>query len=312
LHPNTVLFTFNSDVFQDRTEAYAVIEKEIGFAKGFRPINLYGNQKRHELIIEAKFRMESDAHKAIKLGFTHKGIQYRGSPSNDGAENKLVRVPLSHLRLSSMSTSKPAQAQSKKTLGEPDNPEQRQLPTPSNSPVKTPVTATYASSVTKNLFKSPVNPLKTAITNTGSLFRSINPGAVVFDLSHIPTTQETMEDALLAIFDKFTPAAIRGHRQIGPKGNAIGILFDPNVARAHRKTATEQGITVNNTELKANTTQSLKTKFTFVKLRNMPLFRTEEVIVRVLSQSMAAFITTSCTSTLQVRKINKWAQGHGG
>ena len=188
-----------------------------------------------------------------------------------------------------MSTSKPAQAQSKKTLGEPDNPEQRQLPIPNNSPVKTPVTATYASSVTKNLFKSPLNPLKTAITNTGSVFRSINPGAVVFDLSHIPTTQETMEDALLAIFDKFSPAAIRGHRQIGPKGNAIEILFDPSVAPAHRKTATEQGITFNNTELKANTRQSLKTKLTFVKLRNMPLFPTEEGIVRVLSQSMAAF-----------------------
>jgi hypothetical protein len=57
LHPNTVLFTFNSDVFKDRTEAYAVIEKEIGFAKGFRPISLYGNQKRHELIVETKFRM---------------------------------------------------------------------------------------------------------------------------------------------------------------------------------------------------------------------------------------------------------------
>jgi hypothetical protein len=32
-----------------------VIEKEIGFAKRFRLISLYGNQKRHELIVEAKF-----------------------------------------------------------------------------------------------------------------------------------------------------------------------------------------------------------------------------------------------------------------
>jgi len=43
--------------------------------------------------------MESDAHKAIKLGLTHQGIQYRGSSSNDGAENKLVRVSRSHLLL---------------------------------------------------------------------------------------------------------------------------------------------------------------------------------------------------------------------
>jgi hypothetical protein len=34
-----------------------------------------------------------------------------------------------------------------------------------------------------------------------------------------------MEDALLAIFEKFTPA-VRGYQQIGPKGNAIEILFD--------------------------------------------------------------------------------------
>lgn len=37
--------------------------------------------------------------KAIKEGFSLEGIQYRGSPSNDGAENKLIRVSLSHLPL---------------------------------------------------------------------------------------------------------------------------------------------------------------------------------------------------------------------
>jgi hypothetical protein len=37
LHPNTVLFTFNSDMFKDRTEAYAVIGKEIGLAKASNP-----------------------------------------------------------------------------------------------------------------------------------------------------------------------------------------------------------------------------------------------------------------------------------
>ncbi|GAB5592604.1 hypothetical protein Unana1_07504 [Umbelopsis nana] len=99
LHPGTMLFTFGSDVFQDRTLAYNAIEKEIGPAKGFRPISLYGNQRRNELITEANFRNIEDASRAIKQGFAHEGIQYRGTVSNDGAESKLVRVSLSRLPL---------------------------------------------------------------------------------------------------------------------------------------------------------------------------------------------------------------------
>ncbi|KAI8575164.1 hypothetical protein K450DRAFT_263102 [Umbelopsis ramanniana AG] len=189
-----------------------------------------------------------------------------------------------------MNTSKSSHAKSQSPLGGPDNPEQHQLPTPATSPEKTPTgRLSYANSVTKNIFKSPTNPLKTAITSTGSLFRNINPGAVVFDLSHLPTTQDIIEDALLAIFEKFTPASVRGYRQVGAKGNAIEILFDPSVAAVHRKTATEQGITFKDYEPKAVSTESMKTRLTFVKLRNMPLFPSEEAIVRVLSQSMATF-----------------------
>jgi hypothetical protein len=99
LHPDTVLFTFAANMFKDRTEAYKAIENGIGAAKGFRPISMYGNQQRKELIIEAKFREKGDAQKAIREGFAHLGIQYRGSPSNDGAENKLTKISFSHLPL---------------------------------------------------------------------------------------------------------------------------------------------------------------------------------------------------------------------
>jgi hypothetical protein len=99
LHPDTVLFTFQAAFFQDRSEAYALIEREIGEAKGFRPISMYGNQRHQELIIEAKFCEEDDAKKAIEEGLTHEGIQYIGSPFKDGAENKLIRIGLSHLPL---------------------------------------------------------------------------------------------------------------------------------------------------------------------------------------------------------------------
>ena len=205
-----------------------------------------------------------------------------------------------------MNTSESRHAQSRSSLGEPDNPKQLQLPTPDSSPSKAPTgRISYANSVTKNPFKSPINPLKTAITQNGPLFRSINPGAVVFDLSNIPTSDETIEDALEAIFDKFSPAAIRGYRQVGPQRNAIEIVFDPSVAPTHRKTATETGINIQNHQIKALPAQSMKTKLTFVKLRNMPLFPSEDAIVRVLSQSMAIFGKVKNVS------IYKHTIGHG-
>ena len=54
LHPDTVLFTFADDVFTERTDAYRIIEKEIGEVTGFRPISLYGNSSRKELIIRSQ------------------------------------------------------------------------------------------------------------------------------------------------------------------------------------------------------------------------------------------------------------------
>ncbi|KAG2179610.1 hypothetical protein INT44_006458 [Umbelopsis vinacea] len=93
---NSVIYPTQQETL---SEAYKAIETGIGAAKGFRPISMYGNQKRQELIVEAKFREKGDTQKAIREGFAHLGIQYRGSPSNDGAENKLTRISLSHLPL---------------------------------------------------------------------------------------------------------------------------------------------------------------------------------------------------------------------
>lgn len=62
---------------------------------------MYGKQRRKELIIEVKFREEEaeDAKKAIQQGFAYEDIQYRGVPSNDSAENKLIKGSLSYLPL---------------------------------------------------------------------------------------------------------------------------------------------------------------------------------------------------------------------
>jgi hypothetical protein len=90
LHLNTVLFNFNSKTFKSTFEAYKAIEKEVGPIKVIRPISKYENQRRRGLIIVAKFREEQDAIQVIKEGISSEGIQYRGPPSNSGAENRLT------------------------------------------------------------------------------------------------------------------------------------------------------------------------------------------------------------------------------
>jgi hypothetical protein len=92
LHPNKGLFNFNSETFKSTSEAYKAIEKEVGPTNVFRPISKYGNQRRRGLIIVAKFREEQDAMQVTKEGISLEGVQYRGSPSNGGAENNMIRV----------------------------------------------------------------------------------------------------------------------------------------------------------------------------------------------------------------------------
>ncbi|KAF7720580.1 hypothetical protein EC973_007331 [Apophysomyces ossiformis] len=97
LFPNTILFQFKADDFVHHTDAYKLLEEKIGKLAGARPITKFGIHQRKDLIVEAKFVSSADSTKAVKEGLTFKGIQYKGSPSNDGANDKVIRLSLSQL-----------------------------------------------------------------------------------------------------------------------------------------------------------------------------------------------------------------------
>jgi hypothetical protein len=97
LFMETVLFSFKASDFQHHTEAYKLVNDNVGEIISGRPITKYGNPQRNELIIEVKFCDPTNGTKAVKEGFVFKDILYKGVPANDGANDKLVRLSLSQL-----------------------------------------------------------------------------------------------------------------------------------------------------------------------------------------------------------------------
>jgi hypothetical protein len=97
LFMETVLFSFKASDFQHHTEAYKLVNDNVGEIISGIPITKYGNPQRNELIIEVKFCNPTDGTKAVKEGFVFKDILYKGVPANDGANDKLVRLSLSQL-----------------------------------------------------------------------------------------------------------------------------------------------------------------------------------------------------------------------
>ena len=163
-------------------------------------------------------------------------------------------------------------------------------PSTSATPPRLSYAATAAKTITKNLYKIPSNPLHQTTDNSGHFFRSINPGAVVFSFSDFaPLSRTDMEEALVSIFDQYKPTSIRGHRRVGNKQDAVEIVFVPHLAATLRQQATEIGVQFRNASVKAVTAHSLKNNYTYIKLRQLPLYPSEEEIVRVLRQSMGAF-----------------------
>jgi hypothetical protein len=100
LHPDTVLFEFNANTLE-KEEAYGIITQQVGRTHGFRPISDFRPGNRGNLLIEAKFIDKQDAGKACQDGVTHEGVQYRATPSIEGAEKNFARVNMSHLPLTS-------------------------------------------------------------------------------------------------------------------------------------------------------------------------------------------------------------------
>ncbi|CAO3645532.1 unnamed protein product [Mucor hiemalis] len=105
LTPGSVLFSFPAGTFASRTEAYNIIEANIGVTDGFRCLNLYQRKFTGGLLIEAKFVSPLDATKAVVSGFAHKGKVFRGALSEDKSIREgMVHVKLNLLRIPDKAT----------------------------------------------------------------------------------------------------------------------------------------------------------------------------------------------------------------
>ncbi|KAI7873376.1 hypothetical protein K492DRAFT_170167, partial [Lichtheimia hyalospora FSU 10163] len=100
LTPDSVLFSFPSTLFTRRSQAYKIIESQIGPVEGFRPLSAYDVRTRRDLLIEAKFIDPTHATLAIENGITVDDVIYNAAPSVTGAENPLIRVQLNLLHIS--------------------------------------------------------------------------------------------------------------------------------------------------------------------------------------------------------------------
>jgi hypothetical protein len=100
LTPGSVLFSFPSQLFKVRTDAYELIEKECGKVSGVRPISMYGGKSSGDLLVEVKFVVPESTTKAISVGVKVGELCFKASPSNDSLSNSnLVHVKLSLLRI---------------------------------------------------------------------------------------------------------------------------------------------------------------------------------------------------------------------
>lgn len=105
LTPGSVLFSFPSTLFAHRTEAYEMIQEQISFAVQFRTLSLYRQKLGRDLLIEANFRKDEEALKAVEKGVIKSGVAYKASLAKDPtAINKLGHVQLTIVHIPNMET----------------------------------------------------------------------------------------------------------------------------------------------------------------------------------------------------------------
>ncbi|CAO3667649.1 unnamed protein product [Umbelopsis vinacea] len=149
-------------------------------------------------------------------------------------------------------------------------------------------TTSYEHSVTKNLFKTNVSS-QDRLTPADVWHKSVNAGAVVFDFAPVATSFSD-DSPMEAIVMEYGPENIKGFRRLSGKYNTCyEVLFAPSKASTLRKQATEIGVEFGGSTIKAQETVEMSAQLTKVKLRNLPLYPSEESLVRVLTQSMGAF-----------------------
>lgn len=162
-----------------------------------------------------------------------------------------------------------------------------------------------AHSVTKNPFRNGSGASQSGLTAADVWHKSVNQGAVVFDFSPVASPfpkNEPMEATSL----QYGVENIRGFKKLsGNQAACYEVLFEPIKASMLRKQATETGIAYKDKTIKATATIEMSAQLTKVKLRHLPLYPSEESLVRVLQQSMGAF------GTIRKVPIYKTAIGSG-
>ncbi|KAI8059597.1 hypothetical protein BC940DRAFT_338101 [Gongronella butleri] len=82
-------------------EAYSAIQEQLGDSvnKAVRPIAKVGRDNEDRMMVEYKFKNKEDTKKAIEVGLTIKGVQYKGAlVSNVSSNTKMVEISISQLQ----------------------------------------------------------------------------------------------------------------------------------------------------------------------------------------------------------------------
>jgi hypothetical protein len=82
---SSVLFSFPGKLFGDRTDAYKVIEEQVGANVDFRHISSRRASAGGDLLVEANFDSKADATKAVNDGVTVNGVVYKAVSTSSGS-----------------------------------------------------------------------------------------------------------------------------------------------------------------------------------------------------------------------------------
>jgi hypothetical protein len=85
LSSGSVLFSFPGKLFEDRTDAYKVIQDQVAADVEFRPISAWRQHAGGDLWIEATFGIKADATKAVNAGVTVNGVVYKAVSTSSGS-----------------------------------------------------------------------------------------------------------------------------------------------------------------------------------------------------------------------------------
>ena len=124
-------------------------------------------------------------------------------------------------------------------------------------------------SVTRQLFRASARQ-QAKETAVEIWHRTVNTGAVLFDFDN--TELDTNAKVLEALGTAYGKDSIKGVKPIFYKRHCYEVLFTQATSSSLRHLATNVGLKVGNSFVKAQDTFSMSAKLTKVKLRDLPLY----------------------------------------